>query len=121
MLPGARGSRWMPRKMAGSDSRMIDALSVAIRTPRVVLDSATHLYRGCSGVMASSVRLLVACCKLSICELLRTHPDRRCQGRPARWRYDDAFERHSRGGDGSEQGSRAGDRQGARRGGRDGV
>ena len=33
----------MPRKMAGSEIRTIDALIVAISMPSVVLDSAIHL------------------------------------------------------------------------------
>ena len=43
MLPGASGSRWMPRKIAGIDMITIDASIVAIIIPSVVLDSATHL------------------------------------------------------------------------------
>ena len=43
MLPGANGSRWMPRKIAGSEMITIEALTVAMNIPSVVLDSATHL------------------------------------------------------------------------------
>ena len=35
----------MPRKIAGSEMITIEELIVAISIPRVVLDSATHLYR----------------------------------------------------------------------------
>ena len=45
MLPGASGLRWMPRKMAGIAMITIEASIVAIVMLRVVLDSATHLYR----------------------------------------------------------------------------
>ena len=38
----------MPRKIAGSEMITIELLIVAIRTPRVVFDSATHLYFGWS-------------------------------------------------------------------------
>jgi hypothetical protein len=43
MFPGVRGSRWMPRKMAGSEMRTIDASSDAMNMPSVVFDSAVHL------------------------------------------------------------------------------
>lgn len=43
MLPGASGSRPMPRKMAGREMITIEASMVAISTPSVVFDSATHL------------------------------------------------------------------------------
>jgi hypothetical protein len=43
MLPGASGLMSMPLKMSGSAMSRIDMLIVTIRTPRVVLDSATHL------------------------------------------------------------------------------
>ena len=43
MLPGANGSRWMPRKMAGIEMITIDASTVAMNIPRLVLDRATHL------------------------------------------------------------------------------
>jgi hypothetical protein len=35
---------WIPRKMAGSEINRMLLLIVAIRTPRVVLDSTIHLY-----------------------------------------------------------------------------
>ena len=44
MLPGASGSRWMPRKMAGRAIRTIDPSSTAMKVAAVVLASATHLY-----------------------------------------------------------------------------
>jgi hypothetical protein len=43
MLPGASGFRWMPLKMAGIEMITMDASTVAIIVPRVVLDSAAHL------------------------------------------------------------------------------
>ncbi len=43
MLPGASGSRPMPRKIAGSEMMTIEPSTAEIRTPRVVLDRATHL------------------------------------------------------------------------------
>ena len=43
MLPGASGSRWMPRKIAGSAMMTIDPSSADMNTAIVVLDSATHL------------------------------------------------------------------------------
>ena len=43
MLPAAKGSRWMPRKIAGSEMITIEPSSVAMNIPSVVLDSATHL------------------------------------------------------------------------------
>jgi hypothetical protein len=43
MLRGASGSMPMPRKMSGNAMSRIDMLIVAISTPMVVLDSATHL------------------------------------------------------------------------------
>src|SRR5690349_15770943 len=45
MLPGANGSRPMPRKIAGSEMITIDPSTLAINTPSVVLDNAIHLYR----------------------------------------------------------------------------
>ena len=43
VLPGCSGLTPMPRKMSGSAISMIEALIVAIRTPRVVFDRAIHL------------------------------------------------------------------------------
>ena len=43
MFPGCSGLMPIPRKMSGSAISMIDALIVAISTPSVVFDSATHL------------------------------------------------------------------------------
>ncbi len=43
MLPGASGSRWIPRKIAGSEMMTIDPSSADMKTASVVLDSATHL------------------------------------------------------------------------------
>jgi hypothetical protein len=43
MLPGASGSKWMPRKIAGREMMTIELSMVAISTPSVVLDRATHL------------------------------------------------------------------------------
>jgi hypothetical protein len=43
MLPGASGSRPMPRKIAGSEMITIEPSTEEISTPNVVLDSATHL------------------------------------------------------------------------------
>ena len=43
MLPGASGSRWMPRKIAGSAMMTIEPSSVDMKTAAVVFDSATHL------------------------------------------------------------------------------
>src|SRR5215467_3302751 len=49
MLPGAVGSRWMPRKMAGIAMITIDVSMVAIVMLTVVLERATHLYLLSSG------------------------------------------------------------------------
>ncbi len=43
VLPGCSGLTPMPRKMSGSAISMMEALTVAISIPSVVLDSATHL------------------------------------------------------------------------------
>ena len=43
VLPGCSGLTPMPRKMSGSAISMMDALTVAISMPSVVLDSAIHL------------------------------------------------------------------------------
>jgi len=43
VLPGCSGLTPMPRKMSGSAISMMDALTVAISTPSVVLDKAIHL------------------------------------------------------------------------------
>ncbi len=43
MFAGVSGLSLIPRKMAGSEIRTIDASSVAINMPSVVLDSAVHL------------------------------------------------------------------------------
>ncbi len=43
MLLGSRGSRWMPRKIAGRAMRTMEASRDAMNMPRVVLDSAVHL------------------------------------------------------------------------------
>src|SRR5581483_9100947 len=45
MFDGRSGSSLIPRKMAGSEMITIELSSVAMNTPRVVLDSAVHLYR----------------------------------------------------------------------------
>ena len=42
-LPGASGSRWMPRKMAGSAMMTMDPSSADMNTAAVVFDRATHL------------------------------------------------------------------------------
>ena len=42
--PDARGCIPMPLKIAGNEISIIVALIVAINTPNVVLESATHLY-----------------------------------------------------------------------------
>ncbi len=44
-MPAWSGFSLMPRKMAGSAMITIDAFTVAASMPRVVFDSATHLYR----------------------------------------------------------------------------
>jgi len=43
MLPGASGSRWMPRKIAGSEMMTIEPSRADMNTASVVFDSATHL------------------------------------------------------------------------------
>ena len=43
MLPAASGSMPMPRKMSGIAMSTIEELIVAMSSPSVVLDSATHL------------------------------------------------------------------------------
>src|ERR1700742_1718563 len=45
MLPAASGSRWIPRKMAGSAMITIDPSRAAMNMEAVVLARATHLYR----------------------------------------------------------------------------
>jgi len=45
-LLGASGLIPTPRKIAGSEIKMIDELMVAIKIPKVVLVKAIHLYRG---------------------------------------------------------------------------
>ena len=42
MLPGASGSRWMPRKMAGRAMRTMEPSSVDMNTAAVVLARATQ-------------------------------------------------------------------------------
>ncbi len=42
MLPGAVGSRWMPRKMAGMAMITIEPSIVAMSMLRVVLESTTQ-------------------------------------------------------------------------------
>jgi hypothetical protein len=49
MLPGCSGLMPMPRKIAGSEIRTMEEFIVAMSTPSVVLDSASHLYPGWSG------------------------------------------------------------------------
>src|ERR1019366_4129262 len=44
MLPGASGSRAIPRKIAGRLMMTIEESRDAIKTPSVVLESAVHLY-----------------------------------------------------------------------------
>ncbi len=44
MLPGAVGSRWIPRKMAGMAMITMDVSIAAMVMLSVVLESATHLY-----------------------------------------------------------------------------
>ncbi len=43
MLDGSRGSRWMPRKMAGREMITIELSRAAMNMPSVVLDRAVHL------------------------------------------------------------------------------
>ncbi len=43
MFPGASGSRWMPRKIAGRAMMTIDPSSAAMNMPADVLARATHL------------------------------------------------------------------------------
>ncbi len=43
MLPGASGSRWMPRKIAGSAMMTMDPSSCDMNAAAVVFASATHL------------------------------------------------------------------------------
>ena len=43
MFPGASGSRWIPRKIAGSAMITIEPSSADMNTAIVVFDSATHL------------------------------------------------------------------------------
>ena len=43
MFPGASGSRWMPRKIAGSAMITIEPSRADMNTAIVVLESATHL------------------------------------------------------------------------------
>ena len=43
MFPADSGSRWMPRKMAGSEMMTIEPSSVDMKTAAVVLASAVHL------------------------------------------------------------------------------
>jgi hypothetical protein len=45
MLPGASGSRWMPRKMAGRAIMTMDPSRVAMNMAAVVLARATQRYR----------------------------------------------------------------------------
>ena len=42
-MPDARGLMWMPRKIAGSEIKMIDELMVAMNMPSVVFVRAIHL------------------------------------------------------------------------------
>jgi len=42
MLPGASGLRWIPRKIAGNAMMTIEASSVAMNIPSVVLDRAVQ-------------------------------------------------------------------------------
>ena len=54
MFEGRRGSRWIPRKMAGSAMRTMDASIVAINMPSVVMKSAIHLCRSLAAACASA-------------------------------------------------------------------
>ncbi len=42
MFDGSRGSRWMPRKIAGSEMSTIELSSVAMKMPSVVFDRAVQ-------------------------------------------------------------------------------
>ena len=44
-LPGKRGLILIPRKIAGSEIKMMEELMVAMNMPSVVLVRAIHLYR----------------------------------------------------------------------------
>lgn len=44
-MAGVSGLTLIPRKIAGSEINTIEELMTAIRTPRVVFERATHLYR----------------------------------------------------------------------------
>ena len=65
MFPGANGFSPIPRKIAGSAMITMEPSKAAISTPRVVLDSATHLYRSGTGVRATVVVGLTAAPPLS--------------------------------------------------------
>ena len=43
MLPGVRGSRWIPRKIAGRAMMTMEPSSADMNTAAVVFASATHL------------------------------------------------------------------------------
>ena len=43
MFPGASGSRWIPRKMAGNAMITIEPSRTAMKVAAVVLARATHL------------------------------------------------------------------------------
>ena len=43
LLPGAKGSSWIPRKMSGREMMVIEPLMATMSTPMVVLINATHL------------------------------------------------------------------------------
>src|SRR5215467_3764920 len=60
MLPGAVGSRWMPRKIAGIAMITIEVSIVAISMLTVVFESATHLYllSGSCGLVAGTAKTL---------------------------------------------------------------
>jgi len=54
MLPGDRGFRPIPRKMAGIEMITIELSRTAMKTPSDVLDNAIHLYRSSAEVATAT-------------------------------------------------------------------
>ncbi len=74
MLPGASGSMPIPRKMSGSAIRRIEPLIVAISIPRVVFESATHLYSSlpaCTRVLQPLLDVNVKLARVRAPEMIR--------------------------------------------------
>src|SRR5258705_10936607 len=100
MLAGRSGSRWIPRKIAGSEMITIELSSVAMNMPRVVFDRAVHLYRSSRAVIEALLREVDVHVKINSLRVAGTAslPNAECQDFRERSAAAAALHRALRGG-----------------------